>query len=577
MSTYTSQDVVAKFLQVKAQYSDSRVERFAADICPALTNSIPDAYTGLDPEVPEVIADDGSTVLIEYQQAGNERVTDVINTQVTNILGNGDYSKFAVQFFSARSYVSSVGEVIDSVSTVNNTLSVTFNSMDNLMTGNISGICLTIHDLGTDLQNTGTILDLSHLDEIGTPQSLIRVLAESNVLGLISEELTSQGVNPRVVSDRVIVEDLTLRPVIQKKCYDAFQSVTGEKLSVIKEVFQINNSNIETLADVLNPIKLLPTCSQDLISPTADGHRTIYANNLESVNSQFKGLGKDWYAVLPLDVADATAALRRSLQQIKGIESTNVSTLAQIALSIETGDGLADINALTTPIPPDTYSYYTSSFASGSGENGKYYLTDIIGTPTGVHHSELFESVNNTLSALTSQGVFDTIIEHYDRILTFLSGGYGSYNCDIEGSPPSPVYASIPGYGSYCDASTAVNAVLDGIETMITSFASSYPTEAVLLNTAFNEMCAAIETERTLQAKADIDFENTPSSETAVLSIVGNIHSYATATEENGAGWILERIADTGTRAGQALVGALREGRNLAKLAHAGIVADTMT
>ena len=60
-----------------------------------------------------------------------------------------------------------------------------------------------------------------------------------------------------------------------------------------------------------------------------------------------------------------------------------------------------------------------------------------------------------------------------------------------------------------------------------------------------------------------------------VMSFVESLPTYGLNKEENGPVWFLEQVADLNTLGGQAIVGCLREGQNLAVLNAVGIGVDT--
>jgi len=53
-------------------------------------------------------------------------------------------------------------------------------------------------------------------------------------------------------------------------------------------VLAVTTAGIETLADLLNPVKLFPNCYQSLSVVTANGPRAIYVNGVGSVNANLE-------------------------------------------------------------------------------------------------------------------------------------------------------------------------------------------------------------------------------------------------------------------------------------------------
>ena len=553
-----------------------RMFTFANDTCPAITNAIPDSYISIDPEVPEIIASDGSTVLQEFEPEGSTRLTDLVEEHSNLILGGGDLSKYTVQMFTSLSYAQTAGEFIDGANTANNYLGNTFENFDILVTGGISGVSLAFEEFGNDLIGVGAAIDFDNLQHYGTPHSLIVTFVALNILEFIYPELIAQGVNPEAMKLKVINLDKSqqLSLVVQKKCYEAFKTVTGEKLDVIKAILRVTSAEVTTLADVLNTFKLFPTSRRTLTSVTKSGYRGIYTTDTGSVNEQFKNLGKDYYSIMSRDICDANQAFKRSLQQVKNITEMNSAALGTAVKELETNYGLDQINELNQPLPSDTHSYYTTSFASGSGTNGRFYLSDFVGSPAGIVHNDSLTIVNSTIAYLNSVGALDNITAAFVVLDDMLNGVYGV----PDGSTVNPI--TIPGgnagAGSYADYSDAADGILDDVETYITTLTTNYPDEVSALNDAYDAMAAQVSAEQSNLALAGVVFSETPSSSSATQSMVANLHSYAIQDDFRGVAELLEKMADTTTRAGQALVGALREGRNLSKLGTVGVGTDAL-
>lgn len=574
MSAYTGQTLVGSYTSaVNNGNANDRMKRFAADTCPALTNAIPDGYADLDPEVEQVIASDGSTILVEAQIEGNDRMTTIVSRHANNVLGSGDLSKFVVHMFTSLSYVQTAGDFIDGANSANTYLGSTFENFDTLITGGISGISLAFDELGNDVVGTGNAIDFANLQHYGTPHSLIVTFVSLGILEFIYPELIAQGVNPQATKLKIINLDKSqqLSLVVQKKCYEAFKTITGEKLDVIKAILRITSADVTTLADALDTYKLFPTSRQTLTSVTKNGYRGIYVNNLGSVNEQFKNFGKDYYSIMPRDICDANQAFKRSLQQVKNINNMNSASFGAAIKELETNYGLDDINALSQPLPSDTYSYYMNSFASGSGENGRYYLSDFIGSVAGIDITENFETVNTNLDYLTEQGALSDIEDDFVILNDMLNGVYDTFP---DGSTLSIVMSSV-GYGTYGSYSDAANAILDNVETSITTLTNNYPDEVSAMNTAMNNIAAQIEREEDNLLLAGVVYDDTPSSPNTTMSLVENLHSYAIQDDYRGVAEHLEKMADS-SRAGQALVGALREGRNLSRLGTVGVGTDAL-
>jgi hypothetical protein len=93
-----------------------------------------------------------------------------------------------------------------------------------------------------------------------------------------------------------------------------------------------------------------------------------------------------------------------------------------------------------------------------------------------------------------------------------------------------------------------------------------------ILNTAWTYIANYLNRERGYQVAAGVDYFNLQANEkSSIYSFVQLLPQYAEKTAANDAAEFLADIADTATLGGQAIVGAMREARNQARLNAAGI------
>jgi hypothetical protein len=254
------------------------------------------------------------------------------------------------------------------------------------------------------------------------------------------------------------------------------------------------------------------------------------------------------------------------LAQIKGIETSSLPELAQAAADIETLKGLLLVQDLTQPIPSATTSYYQTSFATGTGEFGTFTINDLLGTAAGANVTGLMNQVTSTLNSMT----LTSLTSIYSNMLDTVQGDYGVFAgpVTIPSGPAAGVYAN----GN--DAFTT--GLIPAATTIVTGLISTYPVETTTLNTAFDSICQQIETEGENQARAGINYNDGAASDnqTNVLSFVGSLPQYGQRNSPGGPAEFLNTVADTTVISGQAVVGAMREGRNNAALNTAGLSAN---
>jgi len=127
-------------------------------------------------------------------------------------------------------------------------------------------------------------------------------------------------------------------------------------------------------------------------------------------------------------------------------------------------------------------------------------------------------------------------------------------------------------YATYDAALAALITAADAaIGTAIVAMGSATTT----LNTAWTAMCKHSANESVFQAKAGINFSTlTAGAQLPITAFIPALAGYGKETQEGMAAQFLESIANTANQYGQAMVGALREGRNTAGLGAIGVKAD---
>ena len=112
--------------------------------------------------------------------------------------------------------------------------------------------------------------------------------------------------------------------------------------------------------------------------------------------------------------------------------------------------------------------------------------------------------------------------------------------------------------------------------TEIGNITTHYGNQVAVLNSYFSSMGAQVIQENNLQNLAQINFSTLlPNSKPSIYSLVYSLPTYGQQTEQGGQAQFWEGVADLTTFTGEALVGALREGRNRSYLNNAGITTNS--
>ena len=318
---------------------------------------------------------------------------------------------------------------------------------------------------------------------------------------------------------------------------------------------------------------------------------------MASLNSSFNGLGNDLYTALPEDVADANRALARALGQIKNVFDLSPGQLGQAAATLETTKGLDLINS-TGGLDQDVIDFYKTDLATGSGQNGELLLTDVIGTAAGWVHEDELNNEADRLAILNGLGELDDL-QAWPEPKSYNNAGNGlytvlwyhwvenAYYTPVPGPPipPSILPSEIPQWtipagitltnsisGTYGSKLSLSDAVVGLVNTEIQRIANKYPLQASQSVTAFTNMGNQMVKEKTNQASAGIIPTDTQTgTKTPVQGLVSNLHSIGQDTSLGGGAYVLEKLADTRIKGGQAVIASMREGRNIQRLAEYGI------
>jgi hypothetical protein len=226
-----------------------------------------------------------NSVPVEYNSLGLQ-MTDVILAQANIDICSNNVSKLAQAVNQAQVYTDQTSVFINSAVNSQTYLGNTFTSINNMITGDVSSINLATIAFGTDLANLGQLINLKDLGSFGSPLALIRqiytvagvvpTLVSAFVVAGIPEEIALNLNNPAVN-----VVDST-----QRLMYQVMTRITGDELFQILTVLGVTTVGINTLADLLNPLKLFPNSYQSLTAPTANGPEVVYVDASGAVNAQ---------------------------------------------------------------------------------------------------------------------------------------------------------------------------------------------------------------------------------------------------------------------------------------------------
>jgi hypothetical protein len=109
-------------------------------------------------------------------------------------------------------------------------------------------------------------------------------------------------------------------------------------------------------------------------------------------------------------------------------------------------------------------------------------------------------------------------------------------------------------------------------QSAIVTAATAMGTDTALLNNAFVGMASHVTQEPVNQTKAAINFDDlTAGDQTSVMALITSFTGLGTDVAVGQAAQFFEDIVDIDSATGQAIIGAMREGRNQEQLSSVGI------
>jgi hypothetical protein len=536
-----------------------------------------------------------------------------------SVVGNeivGSAKKFGSVLGSADGFVGSANQMI---SAATNSASAfaggTFPGMDSIMSGNLTGITNALPDFGADLGSLGSTVDFGSIGNLGSPGQLLKNMDLAGNLGPMYDKVANISVDPRIASslgadlgsvanavsskttttlgslgvdlNKVAEIGPALPNNIQSQVYDAFGDLTTLEVADVKGILGNTQGAIAKGTDLMDPQKLFPTSYSTLTAPlrTASvGDRAIYTAD-GAVNQEFESLGANLAGALPDDLAVANGALARSFGQIKGIDGTTADLLSTASTTAETFKDLDLIKDQTQYVTDEVKNFWTTTYATESniqlatGPNGTYTLSDVIGYAAGYNSAAPLQQNTIEMQKLIDSGAMDVFTADngssssstgiYVVMDYFIDGAYDPIAPATDYIIPAGVY----GEGTYATKELCWNGIIAAAKTLMQTFYAANP-EAQTIQRNFKRMQEQQAREKLIRQKMDLDLDVVQAQDTAAIQLAANLPAYGLDTNAGGTGELLERVMNFSSTGGQAAVGAMREARNIDKLATANIQTD---
>ena len=292
-----------------------------ADVFPALTNSIPGGLSSaLGVMAPGGVFDGG--------------LTGLVSGAASNILGGGDLTKFGQIFNASEGFLGQANQFINSnlnIDSLANTFGPVTGGMDNLVTGAFSQVTEAFGSFGGDLGNLGSLINMNNLENLGSPAALVQQLTSvGGLVPSISNVLQEAGLNTVQLTDLVAGNFGGLTDSANKLLYEGMTKITGAELDQVKNILGVTTPGISNMADLLNPVKILPNSFATLTMPTPDGLRGIYATTGGAVNTNLAPFLSTTNQTLTAINPDLITSVRKGIDIVGTIQPNLGSTVGRI-------------------------------------------------------------------------------------------------------------------------------------------------------------------------------------------------------------------------------------------------------
>ena len=417
--------------------------------------------------------------------------------------------------------------------------------MNDLISGDITGVSISTFYWGRDLINSGKAIDLSSIDTFGNPANLLRTLNKHRALSnSVILALLSAGIDSGIIEGITNGKEATNEQ--QNSIYAAFKIIIGNDLSDALIPLNCQTKGLDSLADLLNPKKLFPSSYQTLTIPVYNtkpgptNSKTYYLiYNNGDTNIIGDKYGNRLQQVMPKSIAYAADAFGTSMMQIKNIKTMEIEKFSQVVTNLETTSDLG-VNGTSKPCDTDTANVALSAIANGSGENGLYTMCDFFGSMSGLSYD--WKTLKSKIEMLSSP----SLLSVYVQMKSVLEG---------------------------VDYST-LQTLIDSANSIISNIKTNNLSVATELNDLYNKFGTNLRKEQNARTLALGDLSSLTTTVGDIMGFMENINQYSLETELYGPAQILEAISDTTTLGGNSLIGSMREVRNAHRLGLTGAEQD---
>lgn len=380
-----------------------------AGVIPALGNSKPTTFTWTGP------ANTGDpTGLPEQSFSWNPYTGEITSWGYIRLLAlqarheanyndtfrsTGEYRDFLGSWMTSYSFVEYSNAAILASDNSKTFLEGTYSNMNDLMSADVAGVNLALPAFGQDFIALGKAIDLASIATFGLPSNLLMTLQRYNALtNSVSLALLATGMSTTEINE-ILGKVNPVTDAQERYIYSAFSIIISQDLADVCIPLNCKTVGLDSLADLLNPMKLFPNSYISLTVPvynavpTDTNSKTYYpiyeGNGVSSRLTSMTNIDFGSYIrnALPNDIAVAAGAFGATMQQIRNIASTPVEKFAQVVGHIETTKGLTLVGGTTVPVNTTLANAATSLISLGSGPQGTYTMSDFFGCMSGLPYN----------------------------------------------------------------------------------------------------------------------------------------------------------------------------------------------
>jgi hypothetical protein len=460
---------------------------------------------------------------------------------------SGSYADFFSTFSTILGYKDTTNTVIDSLSLSINHLDGIYSNMNDLITGDITGVSLSTFFWGQDLIKLGRALDLQTIQYFGNPDNLLRTIAKNKAMtNSLSIAFAAAGLATSDITE--IINGKSADNNQQKLLYACYNMISGTDLEDVLIPLNCHTVGLDTLADLLNLKKIFPNSYQSLTfpqyntMPRTTNSKTYYllyeGTNVHKIPSL--SYGTRLFGILPADIAYACDAFSMSMRQIKNIQNIDIEKFAQVVTNLENVNDL-NVNSTSVPVNLDAVHSALRKIALGSDVNGKFRTADFFGCMTNIMYD--WPTLHDMITKLATLPEIPVLAGHFQAIFNAFHDRQGSFTST--------------------DFQNLVSPRIADIDSLVTTMSITYSDILGPIDTLYNNIGGKLAREQLFRKQVfPGGVENTTSSNADIYGFIDSLSTYSSETKFGETASVIENIADLTTIGGSNLIGSMREARN---------------